>query len=94
MLRPGCALPAIAMHLPMAAIAFDETLIDTGEVTGPEEDSQLLWNAIDRLLSLPQPPTVFCCGNDKMALRVYGILRSRGSKCPTKSPSPATTTIA
>jgi LacI family transcriptional regulator len=63
-------------------IAFDEALIATGEITGPNEDTQLLWTAIDRLLNLPDPPTVFCCGNDKMALRVYGILRSRGLKVP------------
>jgi LacI family transcriptional regulator len=25
---------------------------------------------------------VFCCGNDKMALKVYGILRSRGLRIP------------
>jgi len=65
-----------------ADIPFDDALIDTGEITGPEEDDQLLWNAIDRLLHLQHPPTVICCGNDKMALRVYGILRSRGLKVP------------
>ena len=27
---------------------------------------------------LAEPPTVLCCGNDEMALRVYGMLRSRG----------------
>ena len=68
--------------LTASGLAFDDALIDTGEITGLEEDAQLLWNAIDRLLNLPQPPTVFCCGNDRMALRVYGILRSRGLKVP------------
>ena len=68
--------------LEASGIAFDEALVDTGEITGPEEDTQLLWSAIDRLLQLPEPPTVLCCGNDKMALRVYGILRSRGLKVP------------
>jgi LacI family transcriptional regulator len=64
-----------------SGIAYDDALIDAGEITGPEDD-QLLWNAIDRMLHLPQPPTVFCCGNDKMAMRVYGMLRSRGLKVP------------
>ena len=68
--------------LSASGLAFDEALIDTGEISGAEEGAQLLWNAIDRLLNLPQPPTVFCCGNDRMALRVYGILRSRGLKVP------------
>jgi len=40
----------------------------------------LLRDAIDQMLRLPEPPTVPCCGNDKMALRVYGVLRSRGVK--------------
>jgi LacI family transcriptional regulator len=43
---------------------------------------QLLWDAIDRVMSLPQPPTVICFGNDRMAMRAYGILRSRGIALP------------
>jgi LacI family transcriptional regulator len=79
-LRPDIVATALRIAgyrdaLAASGIAYDETLVDTGEITGPEEDTQLLWNAIDRLLNLPQPPTVLCCGNDKMALRVYGILR-------------------
>ena len=31
---------------------------------------------------LAEPPTVLCCGNDEMALRVYGMLRSRGLRVP------------
>ena len=42
----------------------------------------MLWDAIDHMLQLPSPPTVFCCGNDRLALKVYGILRSRGLKVP------------
>ena len=43
---------------------------------------QLLWDAIDRVLALPEPPTVICFGNDRMAMRAYGILRSRGVSLP------------
>jgi LacI family transcriptional regulator len=68
--------------LAASGIPYDDALIDAGEITGPEEDDQLLWNAIDRMLHLAQPPTVMCCGNDKMAMRVYGMLRSRGLKVP------------
>ena len=50
---------------------------DPGD-TGP----QLLWDTIDRMLRLPEPPTVLCCGNDQMAMMVYGILRSMGRKMP------------
>lgn len=55
-----------------AAVEFDQP------VTGP----QLLWDSIDRMLRLDAAPTVLCCGNDQMALMVYGILRSMGRKVP------------
>jgi LacI family transcriptional regulator len=45
-------------------------------------ETQVLWDAIDRMLRLDNPPTVFCCGNDRLALKVYGILRSRGLRVP------------
>ncbi|MCU0904307.1 MAG: LacI family DNA-binding transcriptional regulator [Tabrizicola sp.] len=48
----------------------------------PEVGSQLLWDTLDRILRLDDPPTVLCCGNDQMALMVYGILRSMGRKVP------------
>jgi LacI family transcriptional regulator len=35
-----------------------------------------------RLLALPEPPTALCCGNDRMAVAVYGILRTRGIAVP------------
>ena len=35
-----------------------------------------------RKLALPEPPTVFCCGNDRMAIRLYGVLRSEGCRIP------------
>jgi LacI family transcriptional regulator len=65
-----------------AAIPFDPALVVTAYSDGRIQDSQFLWDAIDQLLTLPQPPTVLCCGNDEMALRVYGILRTRGIKVP------------
>jgi LacI family transcriptional regulator len=34
------------------------------------------------LLSLDVPPTVLCCGNDRLAVTVYGILRARGIAVP------------
>ena len=34
------------------------------------------------MLALPEPPTVVCCGNDRMAVTVYGILRARGVAVP------------
>ena len=36
------------------------------------------------MLRLSNPPSVFCCGNDKVALRADGLLRSMGRKVPTE----------
>jgi LacI family transcriptional regulator len=66
-----------AAHLP-----YDPTLVQCAEIGSPEGETQVLWTAIDRMLQLARPPTVFCCGNDRMALKVYGILRSRGLQVP------------
>ncbi len=65
-----------------AGLAYDPDLVRPCDLDGHEAEIQLIWDAIDRMLRLPDPPTVFCCGNDKMALRVYGILRSRGLRLP------------
>ncbi len=64
-----------------AGIDYDAALVETG-YTDLRNDSGDLWRALDRLLTLPQPPTAICCGNDEMALRVYGILRTRGIRVP------------
>ncbi len=65
-----------------AGISFDPTLVQDCDLEERAGETQLLWDAIDRMLRLADPPTTFCCGNDKMALKVYGILRSRGLKVP------------
>lgn len=65
-----------------AGIAFDAALIRDCDLESTEGTTQLLWDAIDRMLRLPDAPTVFLCGNDAMAMKVYGILRTRGLKVP------------
>ena len=67
-----------------AGIAFDPDLVIPAEIDVPDRETevQLLWDAIDRVLALPDPPTVLCFGNDRMAMRAYGILRSRGLELP------------
>lgn len=64
-----------------AGIAYDADLVQVG-YPDFNHDSTPLVAAIVRLLSLPRPPTVICCGNDEMAVRVYGILRTRGLRVP------------
>ena len=67
-----------------AGIAFDPDLVIAADLPTPDAEAevQLLWDSIDRVLSLPDPPTVLCMGNDRMAMRAYGILRSRGLRIP------------
>jgi len=67
-----------------AGIAYDPALVIEADTAEPdaEVETQLLWDAIDRILGLDTPPTLICMGNDRMAMRAYGILRSRGVKLP------------
>lgn len=65
-----------------AGIAYDHNLVITAALQDERHELDLLWDALDRLLSLKEPPTVICCANDKMAMRVYGLLRDRGVRIP------------
>ena len=65
-----------------AGIVYDPAYVVSGYLEGRSDNSQLLWDAIERMMTLPEPPTVLCCGNDEMAMRVYGILRTRGLRIP------------
>lgn len=77
-LRPSGYRDALAE----AGIAFDPALLASVDFDQPETGPQVLWDTIDRMLRQDQPPTVLCCGNDQMAMMVYGILRSMGRKVP------------
>lgn len=70
--------------LEAASIGFDPLLLIPADIDTFDRSAevQLLWDAIDRVLSLPEPPTVICFGHDRMAMRAYGILRSRGLSLP------------
>lgn len=67
-----------------AGLAIDPDLIIPADLDSNDADAevQLLWDAIDRVLKLADRPTVICFGNDRMAMRAYGILRSRGVSLP------------
>ncbi|UOO80966.1 LacI family transcriptional regulator [Uruburuella testudinis] len=67
--------------LAAAGIGYDADLLVAG-YPNQNNDSRDLWNAIEHLMTLAKPPSVICCGNDEMALRVYGILRTRGLRIP------------
>lgn len=65
-----------------AGIAFDPSLVHATDLFGSPGEDQLVWNAIDTLLNLEARPTAICCGNDRLAMAVYGILRKRGIAVP------------
>lgn len=61
-----------------AGLAVDPGLI----VEGHRDDHSPMETALTRLLQLPERPSVICCGNDEMAMRLYGLLRTRGVEVP------------
>jgi LacI family transcriptional regulator len=67
-----------------AGLPFDPELVVEADVAPPEPEAevQLLGAAIGRVLGLPDPPTALCLGNDRMAVRAYGMLRSQGLEIP------------
>ncbi len=72
------------LALAEAGIVHDPALMENCDLEGPEGTTQLLWGAIDRMLRLANPTTVFYCGNDKMALKIYGVLQHMGRKVPVE----------
>lgn len=65
-----------------AGLGFNPALLIEGHKQDAEDANACLARAIDHLLDLPDPPSVICCGNDEMALRLYGHLRRRGMRVP------------
>lgn len=68
--------------LEKAGLAFDPDLVVQARGAEDVDDGEMLLTALRNLLTLPDRPSVICCGNDEMALRTYGVLRSRGLKVP------------
>lgn len=68
--------------LERSGLPFDPALVRAGYRGDGEGETPLLDATVGGLLALPDPPTVLCCGNDAMAMRVYGLLRSRGVRVP------------
>jgi LacI family transcriptional regulator len=68
--------------LEAAGIPFDSALVVDADRDGGPEERVVLAEAIDRMLALDAPPTVLCCGNDRLAVTVYGLLRARGVDVP------------
>lgn len=64
--------------LEAAGIPFDPALVRPGGPEDDTDDTDAMAEALEEMLAASPPPSVICCGNDQMAMRVYGLLRSRG----------------
>lgn len=65
-----------------AGIPFDPNLVLAADLSGSRGEHQLIWDALDKFFQGEDAPTAICCGNDRMAMAVYGILRKRGISVP------------
>jgi LacI family transcriptional regulator len=68
--------------LKAAGLSYDREIVIEGDHDGKPIERERLSGAVDSLLGLRSPPTVLCCGNDRLAVAVYGILRTRGISVP------------
>jgi LacI family transcriptional regulator len=75
-------LRAYQRALGEADIDFDPALVADADRGGRPGERALMQSEIERLMALPEPPTVLCCGNDRLAVAAYGILRARGIAVP------------
>lgn len=78
----GLRVAGYRRALEEAGIAYDPDLVITGAMSDPLHEFDYLWDVLDRVLSLQPRPSVICCGNDKMAMRIYALLRDRGLRIP------------
>lgn len=81
-LATGLRVTGYREALHAAGLSYDAALVAQTHLSAAVDDPQALSAMIDGLLALAEPPSVICCGNDKMALAVYGMLRSRGLAVP------------
>lgn len=68
--------------LDQARLPFDASLVQATDLFGTPGERQLIWDALDTFFSGEDPPTAICCGNDRLAMAVYSILRGRGISVP------------
>ena len=78
----GLRLEGYRRALAAAGIAFDPALVIDADRDGAPEERGALAAAIDRMMATDVPPTVLLCGNDRLAVTVYGLLRARGIAVP------------
>lgn len=65
-----------------AGLPVDPALLAPGEFEGAPDENERTWALICRMMAQTPRPSVLMCGNDRMAMRIYGILRSHGIRVP------------
>lgn len=65
-----------------AGLVLDEALIKEGVCSGQEDEFAELPSVLKDIMSRLNRPTAICCGNDKMAMRVFMLIRQMGYKIP------------
>lgn len=60
----------------------DASLVRYGAFDGSPDEFKSLPDLLTELAALPGAPTALLCGNDKMAMRVFNVLHSRGIQVP------------
>ncbi len=68
--------------LEQSGLPYNDSLVIQARGLDDHDDGHLLLAALQDVIAMRDRPTVICCGNDEMALRTYGVLRSRGLKVP------------
>lgn len=65
-----------------SGLAVDPGLVQATDLFGGPGEHQLIWDALEKFFANDVPPTAVCCGNDRLAMAVYGILRRKGLAVP------------
>ena len=65
-----------------AGIPLTPEWVQATDLFGSPGEHQLIWDAMDKFFSGEKRPTAIFCGNDRLAMAVYGILRRRGISVP------------
>lgn len=75
-------LNGFAAALKKAGVELDEELVREAVCHDPDDEFAMLPNVLKDIMSRSQRPTAICCGNDKMAMRVYMLIRQMGYSIP------------
>lgn len=65
-----------------AGLTVEEALIKEGVCDDPKDEFSKLPDVLKDIMSRSERPTAICCGNDKMAMRVFMLIRQMGYKIP------------